>query len=512
MRKLLYNSFLIYTILLTSCLDQVDVQPPDSIYKEDILSYFDKLQNKITNDFQKKQIEELTQSIDFKRLEIYNLRTTEKVIISDLKPLKEFEKTDKLKAIFFINQGEIVRSNIVSINRSSRYNKENNLILSILNMQNDRDNFTGKISFFSPFQKLLLVNEFENGQLKVNGIARKVDKKLKTGKTNGCIDWYLIRTWYYSWGTVTTEAYLFTTCDDGTGCEEEAYRVGRVNCVGGGGSNGGSSNGPTPPSNPQHGDIYEYADKDGKYTKYQFDSTINTWTIVEVILPPLVIQNEPENYPFLQIQWPVQGYFVYGPDNITYTYDGYSGNWRGVQTILNNVTDPCISQQVNNAISESMTNEISTLIKNIYNVSDNINLTIDQVNYLDGSVDAIADGYTTPTGSLNIDISFNGNTIPYSSQEYIMATLYHEFLHAILFHRGIISGNQHEPIATGYINILANALREHFPNLSVIDATRLAWGGLQETTAWSNLSSSEQASIIATNNAYRNRQSGTGCN
>lgn len=332
MRKILTTIFVLWTILLTSCFDHFEVQPPDSIYKEDILSYFEKLKSKISDDIKTQQIEELTQSIDFKKVEIYDLRTTEKAIIADINPLKEFEKTDRLKALFFVNQGEIVRSNIISISSSSRFNNPNKLILSILNMQNDRDNFSGKIAFYSPFQKLLLVNEFDNGKLISNGIARKVDHKNATGRTNGCIDWYLITTWYYSWGTRTTETYLYTTCDKGTGCEEQSYRVGRVNC-GGGGSGGGSSNGPNLPTNPQHGDEYEYTDPDGKYTKYKFDSPTNTWTIVQVILPPITIQSEPENYPYLQIQWPFHGQMVFG-DNLLYTYDGSTGNWLGEVTVI----------------------------------------------------------------------------------------------------------------------------------------------------------------------------------
>src|SRR5690606_20759342 len=162
MRKILTTIFVLWTILLTSCFDHFEVQPPGSIYKEDILSYFEKLKSKISDDIKTQQIEELTQSIDFKKVEIYDLRTTEKAIIADINPLKEFEKTDRLKALFLVHQGEIVTSNIISISSSSRFNSPNKLILSRLNMQNDRDSFSGKIALYSPFQKLILVNEFDN--------------------------------------------------------------------------------------------------------------------------------------------------------------------------------------------------------------------------------------------------------------------------------------------------------------------------------------------------------------
>lgn len=346
--------------------------------------------------------------------------------------------------------------------------------------------------------------------MRTNGISRKSKSEKKQGRANGCIDWYLITTYYYPGGqTRTTEQYLYTTCN---GCQEEAYRTGKVACGGGGGSGGGTGGSAVLPVNPQDGDEYAFTSREGEYTRYKYNAASNVWAVVERILPPMVVEYEPENYSFLQIQWPMHGLVIFGSDNMTYTYDGGSGAWHGIRTITNNVTNPCISQQVNNAISESMTNEINTLIKNVFDVNDQINLTVDQVTYLDASVDAITDGYTTPSGALNIDISFNGNVMPLASQEYIMATLYHEFLHAILFHNGIEGGDHHESIVSGYLNILANDLIVHFPNLSQGEAMQLAWGGLQETSNWSSLSASEQASILATNTAHRDGQNGTNCN
>jgi hypothetical protein len=180
-------------------------------------------------------------------------------------------------------------------------------------------------------------------------------------------------------------------------------------------------------------------------------------------------------------------------------------------TIINNVSNPCIRQQVDNAIAESVANEISTLVRNIYNINEIINLEFNQANYLDPEVDAITDGYRTSSGSLFIDITFNENILPTASKEYIMTTIYHELLHAVLFYNGIPTGQQHEPMANQYISALTASLIEHFPNLNMNDAIRLSWGGLQGTAAWNNLSSSQQAAILVTNQAHRNGQRGTRC-
>jgi hypothetical protein len=182
------------------------------------------------------------------------------------------------------------------------------------------------------------------------------------------------------------------------------------------------------------------------------------------------------------------------------------------RTITNNVIDPCISMQVQNAIAGNMTNEIIKLVKNIYNISDEINLTIDEIYDLEDDVEAITDGYRDPTGgSLNIDISFNGNIMPNASKEYILAVLYHEFLHTILFYNNITDNQQHQIMASQYIDILVVALLEHFPNLSIQDATRISWGGLHESEEWKNLDPEEQANIISTNQEYKSSDKGTSC-
>lgn len=92
-----------------------------------------------------------------------------------------------------------------------------------------------------------------------------------------------------------------------------------------------------------------------------------------------------------------------------------------------------------------------------------------------------------------------------------MVTVYHELLHAILFNNNI-AANHHDQIAGQYISIIATALAEHFPNLSTTDAIHLAWGGLDETDVWNELSESERQNIIETNQEHRAGQAGQGCN
>lgn len=179
-------------------------------------------------------------------------------------------------------------------------------------------------------------------------------------------------------------------------------------------------------------------------------------------------------------------------------------------TITNYVTNPCIHQQVNKAITANMTNEINTLVQDIFSINDLVNLELSQVDYLDAEESAITTAYKQGD-VLNVEIFFNENTLPTRSQEYIMATVYHEFLHAIMYSNYISPSQQHTDMASQYVNILSAALLQHFPSLTANEANELSWGGLQETDAWNNLSVSKRNSIISTNVAHQSGQAGQDC-
>jgi hypothetical protein len=128
---------------------------------------------------------------------------------------------------------------------------------------------------------------------------------------------------------------LFTTCS----CDEQPYRVAN-DCEGGssGGGSGSGTSGPNFPANPQLNDEYEFTDRDGKYSLYKYtlsaDGAYYLWALVFTSLPPLTIQSEPENYSFLNIEWPVHNQRLVGTDNFLYTYDAFSGHWQGEATVI----------------------------------------------------------------------------------------------------------------------------------------------------------------------------------
>jgi hypothetical protein len=278
------------------------------------------------------------------------------------------------------------------------------------------------------------------------------------------------------------------------------------------GSGGGGSGGPgTFPSNPVNGQLVTFYYPDGTYREYIYDAATATWGIVYTELPAIVVTTNASTYPFLQMPSPYNGLTVLGPENMLYTYQSGSGYWIGVYSITNNVTNPCIRQQVERALAESLVNAISNLVQNTFNINDKINLDLSQVGYLDADESASTSAYKQGE-ILNVEIFFNENTLPSRSKEFIMATVYHELLHAILYSNYVSPIQQHTQMASQYVNILALALMEHFPNLSMSEANHLSWGGLQGTAAWNSLTESERNAIIATNIAHKQNQSGHSCN
>lgn len=84
MNKVISYGLFLSVALLVSCVKEDDISA-DTIYKNEILDYISAYKEIVPSD-QIEKIGEFVNSIDFKRVNIYQLRTTERVIIADLKP------------------------------------------------------------------------------------------------------------------------------------------------------------------------------------------------------------------------------------------------------------------------------------------------------------------------------------------------------------------------------------------------------------------------------------------
>ena len=418
MKKIVLAFFVLTALSVTSCFDHEFKH--ESIHKGEILKYLSTLKSIDPDQIQ--QIDELESKLDFRDVEVYNLKTTERLIIARVKSLEAFRDADEIKAIFYLNQNEIVRSNIVTFHDAGTPSNYDEVIISMVDRR--EKTYSGKISFHSAFQSLFLFSELDNGRLIENGIALPKKSIDKGGRTEACTDWYLVTTTYYASGaTRRSEYYLYTTCD----CEANETRMGRAAC-GGGGTPGG--NGATLSPNAPHGSEVEYVDKNGKYILYRYNAYISTWEIVLITLPVVEFESDPYTFPDLAaIHYPVHGMVIAG-DNLIFTYDAHAGKWFGTLCIQNWLKNPCLRKVADKALSPSVPGKLNDMIQEIFNKNEAVNLILKE---------GAAPGGLASTGNAeevdgvtNVTITMDPTKFTGKPEEFIAASVYHESLHAII--------------------------------------------------------------------------------
>ena len=299
-------------------------------YNEQVLLYLDQLKSKGTKDKSSK-INALITQMDSNSLKTFNLNTTQQILIADVLSLPKLEDQTKIKLVFFLYENKIIRSRIMSFSNKNNVTDYNTLVLSVLNATKDKKQYTGTVSFYNPFQEIIQKNKYENGIMIENQVLSITNNDINA-KTNGCIEWYWVTT-YYS-GRQTWD-YMYTTCS----CEENTYRV--STCGGGGG--GGNGNTPSFPQVPTENQIIDFFSPEGEFIRYQFIN--NTWKIVLINLADVIVKTKPGKYSFLIFNYPVNQQKVYN-DGMVYTFESEINTWSGVIE----ATDPCdqLKSQITN--------------------------------------------------------------------------------------------------------------------------------------------------------------------
>ena len=111
----------------------------------------------------------------------------------------------------------------------------------------------------------------------------------------------------------------------------------------------------------------------------------------------------------------------------------------GGDNIINELENPCAKALVDKA--PNLANDIATLLNNTFGTNDNINITFRNKSFAKDSEHKGDVAYTIPKGSisgnvhtLDCDIYLNDDIISSASQEYILATIYHEVIHSFLIY------------------------------------------------------------------------------
>ncbi|MBB5624119.1 hypothetical protein HDE69_005216 [Pedobacter cryoconitis] len=174
------------------------------------------------------------------------------------------------------------------------------------------------------------------------------------------------------------------------------------------------------------------------------------------------------------------------------------------------VKNPCIGTALSLALNKNVKNEVKLLMTNTFLAGHEFNLSFYDFPFNNTKNTEAYTGFSSLSNRHNITISFNTNTMPNHSQEYNVATVYHEILHAyfdILYGvpepgNPMLVPDHHEYIADNYVNMLTKDLMSIFPNLSESDARNLSWGGLQNTNIYKRLLPATQNEIIRINTLY----------
>lgn len=319
---------LIVSALALSCREEnpMEIAGGDSPERPVIEDALDQLKPQTENEAL--ELQQLRDAIEFERINRHSLTNNEDVLVVNVKNVG-LDDAATLKAIFFVQHGEIVRSNLVAFSNADA--DHDDLIVSIFKRRFSPASYEGRITVYTLYRDVLFFNVIEQGRLTSNGIARSRpgSKANSNGRTEGCTDWFLITTYHYAGGgTSTEELYLSTTC--GGDCQSTRMQ-GRTQCGGGGETVGTyGSYGPALPDTPVNGDRYSFTDPDGKTTTYLFDNNLRIWTVYMVTLPEYTVQSYPKSYPYLaSTAMPYNNMWTNGPDGFLYIYDAWSATWEG---------------------------------------------------------------------------------------------------------------------------------------------------------------------------------------
>ena len=200
--------------LLNSCETQETVLTEQnntiSNYNTAIVNFFTDYKASLSNNKENtKKISALMQAIDYGSIKQYDLKTTEKLLVIDLKEFNFTQNATNNKLILFVNNNKIARARLVNFESQDAFNQYDDLIVSILNMDKTKLNYTGRINQFNVIQIKEYSNVFSNGTLIENGALKSKVSNSKLSRGD-CTDWWWVTT--YSDGSQTT-SYAFTSCD-----------------------------------------------------------------------------------------------------------------------------------------------------------------------------------------------------------------------------------------------------------------------------------------------------------
>lgn len=202
-------------------------------------------------------------------------------------------------------------------------------------------------------------------------------------------------------------------------------------------------------------------------------------------------------------------------------YGGDHGNHPGnpgEMDIINEVEDPCLHAMVEDIIDRDVVFTIEETMDSIFNNNDEINLTFIDYDFNDTTTMASAsplyiEGTPGEWESFRFRVNLDKERLPNASREYIGSTIMHEVLHAYYSYKfnGEYTGLDHETMAVHYIDWFMEGLSSMFPTLTEDERFALAWGGLEETDSFDQLTGPQKDKVNLHNGKHSKGESGNTC-
>ena len=144
------------------------------------------------------------------------------------------------------------------------------------------------------------------------------------------------------------------------------------------------------------------------------------------------------------------------------------------------VVNPCLKATLDMVLHNTdILNQMSQMLQN-FGYSTNIKLIFEESSELPSKhLGEFRNNHNNNTYRILLDVT----NLPHYSKEVIVATIYHEALHAQMecLFKESEETKDHVRMATLYLQITVNSLRNQFPNMNEFTAKSLVFAGLKDT-------------------------------
>jgi hypothetical protein len=175
------------------------------------------------------------------------------------------------------------------------------------------------------------------------------------------------------------------------------------------------------------------------------------------------------------------------------------------------IVNPCLKATLDMVLhNTNIINEMSQMLRN-FGFSTNIKIIFEESSQLSSKrLGEFRNNQNNNTYKILLDVT----NLPHYSKEVIVATIYHEVLHAQLeykFHENDVQ--DHERMATEFLAIAGNSLLNQFSSMNEDTAKALVFSGLKNTQIYQNLNQETRNQMyeIESNYKNKNRNYGTYC-